>query len=155
MSPYIPYRNGSSDVFALFVGIFCAALCMLFIGRILHFEPLRRDGQEVVGRWIDGYLEPRTGEFQVIYRFEVGEASYRGRQSLLAENYSGDGHSATIIYLPDDPKLSRVAGTEGVATGDAMGMLLAVIGLLLALQHIAAYYRNQASWALRLRGLLK
>ncbi len=155
MSPYIPYRNGSSDVFALFVGIFCAALCMQFIGRILHFEPLRRDGQQVVGRWIDGYLEPRNGEFQVIYRFQVEEASYRGRQSLLAENYSGDGQSATIVYLPDNPKLSRVAGTESVATGDAIGMLLAVIGLLLALQQIAAYYRNQASWALRLRGLLK
>ncbi len=151
----IPYRNGSSDVGALMAAIFFVAVALLFFGRIAEYESLRSGGASIEGRWIDGFVEPRTNQFEAIYRFELDEQIYRGRQRLAPGDYGGDGQPVTVLYLPDNPKLSRVLGGEAIKAGDALGLLLALLGVILCLQHIVAYYRERPSWALILRRLTR
>ena len=146
----IPYRDGSSDVGALMSVIFFAAVALLFFGRVAEFEPLRSGGASIEGRWIDGFVEPRTDQYVAIYRFAVDDQIYRGRLRLDPRDYGGDGQPVTVMYLPDDPNLSRVLGGEAIKAGDALGLLLALLGGALSLQHIVAYYRECPSWALML-----
>lgn len=150
-----PYRQGASDVGALMFGIFCVAVFFLFSARVAEYEPLRRGGATADGRWVDGFIEPQTSQFQAFFRFEVGEQSYRGRQNIAAEDYSGDGKPVTVTYLPEAPKLSRVLGGEAIKAGDAAGFLLSLAGIVFAVQHSYAYYRQRSSWALYLRRQLR
>lgn len=150
-----PYRQGASDVAALMFGIFCVAVFLLFFSRVAEYEPLRRAGLTVEGRWVDGFIEPRTTHFQALFRYQVGEQSFRGRQNIAAEAYGGDGTPVTVIYLPEDPKLSRVLGGEAIKPGDAAGISLSLAGILFAVQHIYAYYRQRSSWAIVLRRQLR
>ncbi len=151
----IPYRNGSSDVGALMTAIFFIAVALLFFGRVAEYEPLRSGGASIKGRWIDGFVEPSIDQYVAIYRFELDEKIYRGRQRLNPSDYGGDGQPVTVLYLPDNPKLARVLGGEAIKSGDALGLLLALLGVLLSLQHIVAYYREGSSWALMLRQLAR
>lgn len=148
---FIPYRNGSSDVAALMTAIFFAAVALLFYGRMAEYEPLRSRGATVAGRWVDGFVQPNTDHFEAIYRFELDDQVYRGRQRLAPSDYAGDGQPVAVRYLPEDPKLSRALGGEAVQAGDLLGLSLAALGVLLSLQHIVAFYRERPSWALFLR----
>lgn len=149
----IPYRNGSSDVGALMAAIFFAAVALLFLARVAEYEPLRSAGATIEGRWIDGFVEPRTDQYEAIYRFELDEQIYRGRQRIAPSDYGGDGQPVRVRYLPEEPKVSRVLGGEAIMPGDGLGLLIALLGICLSLQHIAAYYRGRPSWALMLRQL--
>ncbi|MCY4465905.1 MAG: hypothetical protein OXE46_10255 [Chloroflexi bacterium] len=146
MQPNLPYREGVSDVGALFLGLFCLALGLTFFARVDAYQPLRSHGETTIGKWVDGFIEPRTGRFQVIYKFELDGKFYRGKQDIAPEDYGGDGQPVPVLYLPADPKLSRVLGGEAVLHSDALMLALSVLGILLSLQHIYAYYRDGASW---------
>ena len=155
MSDDIPFRNGSSDVGALLLAILCVAVGLLFFSRVNMYEPLRSGGDTAVGRWVDGFTQPQTDQFEAIYRFELDGKIYRGRQNLSPSDYSGDGQAVSVLFLPANPKLSRVLGGEAIEAGDTLGLLLALLGLILSLQHIYAFYRGRASWALILRRLMR
>ncbi len=151
MKDAIPYRSGSSDVGALMLAIFCAAIALLFLSRVTLYEPLRSGGETVEGRWVDGFVLPQTEQYEAIYRFELDGKIYRGRQQLTPVDYAGDGRPVAVLYLPENPKLSRVLGGEAIQAGDALGLLLSLSGVLLTLQHILAYYSKRASLVLILR----
>ena len=151
----IPFRQGSSDVGALMTAIFFGAVALLFLARLAEYEPLRSGGATIEGRWIDGFVQPQTDQFEAMYRFELDGEIYRGRQRLTPSDYGGDGQPIAVLYWQEDPDLSRVLGGEAIKAGDALGLLITLLGVLLSLQHIVAYYRERPSWALRLRRLAR
>lgn len=151
----IPYRNGSSDVGALMSAIFFFAVALLFFSRVNLYQPLRSQGETSEGRWIDGFVQPQTAHYEAIYRFELNGQIFRGRQRIEPSNYGGDGRPVTVLYLPENPKLSRVLGGEAIKPGDALGLLISLLGVLLSLQHIYAFYRERPSWLLILRRLAR
>ena len=120
------------------LAIFCAAITLLFLSRVTLYEPLRSAGETVEGRWVDGFVLPQTEQFEAIYRFELDGKIYRGRQELTPSDYAGDGRPVAVLYLPENPKLSRVLGGEAIQAGDALGLLLSLLGVVMSLQHIFA-----------------
>lgn len=147
----IPYRSSASDVASLLIVILFVALAVQFWGRINKFAPLRSDGVLIEGRWIDRYREPQTGEYTAIYRFELNDKIYRGRQTVAEEDYGGDGQAVMIIYDPNNPELSRIQNTEQIVMTDVLVLCVATMIAILAAQYIFAYYRQQPSWYLILR----
>lgn len=143
-----PYRSGSSDVLALFAALFWIAVFLVFLGRATTYAPLRSDGEIAIGMWVDGFVMPTTGQFEAYYRFQLNDKTYRGRQFLHAGDYSGDGRPVDVLYLPENPKMSRVLGGEAIELGDGGGIFVSLAGLLMSLQHIFAYYRERSSWVL-------
>ena len=87
--------------------IFFGAVFLLFFARAQQYQLLRRQGQSTEGRWIDSFVQLRTEHFETIYRFELGDKSYPGRQRVAPSEYGGDG----------------------------LGLAISLAGLILSLQH--------------------
>jgi hypothetical protein len=146
----IPKRSGYGDVFGFFFIVLSIALGLQAYGEIFQFAGLRASGIETEGRWIDNYTEPNTNAPIVVYAFDVGEETYRNRQ-VIPENLSegvGSGDAVAVVYLPDNPEISRLAGTEGYSMFYIAQFIVSAIVAIFALQYVIARKMGWVAWML-------
>lgn len=157
LSETTPNQSGYGDLFSVFAIILAVALSFQAFSELRHYYGLR-NGIEVEGRWVDNYIEPKTSAPTVVYSFTVAGQSYRARQVVsdyITDAYES-GDSVAIIYLSNNPEISRLAGTVSFSYGYLVQLLISSIIIIFAVQYYFALTMQRTAWALviwtRLRG---
>lgn len=147
ISRHHPRRSGYGDVFSVFILIMSIAIGSQAYTDINRYAALRADGVVVDGYWTGQFINPADGEAYGIYYFTVGNRTYSAQQLLGAGvEYTGNSNPVSIIYLPDDPSLSRISGTEAYNVASLLLLIICIIVALLSLQYFIAYYTARESW---------
>ncbi|MBL8132426.1 MAG: hypothetical protein JNL42_11260 [Anaerolineae bacterium] len=146
-----PRRSGVGDVIAAFVFILSLALGSQAYSEIDRYAALRASGVTVIGAWAGRFTNPADGLSYGTYFFELEGRTYT-QQQVIDESaaYTDRGQPVEIVYLPEDPSQSRIAGTEGYGVGSVVMLVVSGGAAILALQYFLAYYTGRSAWALML-----
>lgn len=145
-----PRRPGYGDVFSVFILIMSIAIGLQAYSEIDRYSTLRTHGVTVEGYWAGRFTNPADGEPYGIYYFTADGRSYNAQQMLDERiSYTASGDPVPVIYLPDDPNQSRIAGTEHFGMGSVVKLALCAVVAILALQYLIAYYTARPAWVLR------
>lgn len=148
LSPTVPKRPGYGDVFSVFAIILCAAIAAQAYAGYRKFAELRSDGVITEGYWADRYTDPRDGELYVVYYFWAGYEIYNSSQRAPEGISYTRGDAVPIVYSPDNPNLSRIAGTEAIQYSDILILIIGDVLLIFSLQYLFAYYTRRSAWLL-------
>lgn len=140
-------RSRYGDVLSIFILIMSAAIGAQAYTDINRYAPLRADGVVIQGSWVGQFINPADGETYGIYHFIVDNKAYSGQQLLSDIEYNGSGGNAvSIVYLPDDPALSRISGTESYGVTSLLLLIFCISVAVLSLQYFIAYYTARETW---------
>ncbi|MBK8023178.1 MAG: hypothetical protein IPK19_17570 [Chloroflexi bacterium] len=146
-----PRRSGIGDVIAAFVFILSLALGSQAYSDIDRYAGLRANGVTVTGAWAGRFTNPSDGLPYATYFFELDGRTYTQQQAIDgAVAYTDRGEPVQIVYLPEDPGESRIAGTEGFGVGPVLMLAGCALVAIFALQYFLAYYMGRSAWALML-----
>lgn len=149
VSNTIPDRSGYGDLFSLFIIILAIALGMQGFSEVTRISGLR-NGVEIEGRWIDNYIEPQSSTPMVVYSFTVDGETHRNRQ-VIPEEYSDgydSGDPVMIVYLPQNPETSQLAGTASVNFSHILQFVLSLVVAIFAVQYYFALKTQRSAWVL-------
>lgn len=118
-----------------------AGLMLLFIGVLgglvlpdwIAWVRLRQGGVAVQGEVVE--VQAHGDHYSALYRFPVAEGDfYTGEQSLEARDRLAENSPVQVLYLPDDPDISRLEDESNPddARRDrfTIGLALLVVGLV-------------------------
>ncbi|MBZ0297663.1 MAG: DUF3592 domain-containing protein [Anaerolineae bacterium] len=122
--------------------ITCAAIYFSYISLRLTAEGISTEADIIehgtLSRGIPGLRD------YVIYRYTVGNQTYTNQVSVtpaVARRLSRRGATATIVYLPDNPALSRLAGDNELYVETSVSIFLVLVGIGLCLLMFVRPYR--------------
>ena len=150
LSDTIPKRPGYGDVFSLFVFILSAALGWQAFTGITEFADLRDQGIVTEGTVADSYTDPNDGKAIVIYYFKVGYRTFRNKQQAPEGVRYTDGGTISVVYSPEYPEWSRIAGTEAIQINHVLILVICDISVILSVQYLFAHYTRRRAWVLQL-----
>jgi formylglycine-generating enzyme required for sulfatase activity len=151
----VPERSGYGDVFSILVIILCIALGLQAYTGLTKYAALRSHGVIAEGRWADRYTDPHDGKIYVIYYFTGGYKTYRNKQQVPDDMPYTNGGPVSIIYLPDNPYLSRIAGTEDYQKTDAFILAFCTVINILSVQYLIAYHTQRSAWLSQIMAFAK
>lgn len=144
-----PRRSGIGDVIAAFVFILSLAFGSQAYSEIDRYAALRANGVTITGAWAGRFTHPSDGLPYATYFFELDGRTYTQQQAIDASvAYTDRGEPVQIVYLPEDPSQSRIAGTEGYGVGPLVMLAVCALVAIFALQYFLAYYTGRSAWAL-------
>jgi formylglycine-generating enzyme required for sulfatase activity len=146
-----PKRPGFGDIFSAFVIILSIAFGLKAYSEISEYADLRAHGMIVEGYWVSSYTNPGDAERYVIYYFVLDGKTYNTQQILDdTVQYTKSGDPVSIVYLPDDPNRSRIAGTATYDKTSVLKLILNGVLAVLSLQYFIAYYTERPAWIFKL-----
>lgn len=148
-SEHIPLRPFSGDIIGVFILIMCFAFAWQAINAMNLYADIRNAGRVVQGRWVTTYVDPFNDTLIATYSFVIDGKTYRGRQPNPASpNQFTKNDPIDIAYLIDNPKQSRVSGTEGISIQNLLELIVSVIIGFFTIQYMFAYHTQRRAWIL-------
>lgn len=144
---YIPSSSNYATVIAFFILVMCIAFAWQAINAINQYANLRSNGEVVVGRWTSIYLAPMTEEEITTYAFEIDGNTYRGSQpNPFNAELVEQGGEIDIVYDVDNPKSSRIAGTENYQAQNIIELIISLFIGVMSVQFLFAYHFKRPAW---------
>lgn len=144
---YIPSSSNYATIIACFILVMCIAFAWQAINAVNQYANLRSNGEVVVGRWTSVYLAPMTEEEVTSYAFEIDGKTYRGSQpNPFDTQLIEQGGDVDIVYDVDNPKSSRIAGTENYQAQNIVELIMSVLIGVMSIQFLFAYHFKRPAW---------